>query len=134
MNDSHEHTSTPVILIIDDNAQYRSMLSEMLDVDGYHVLTAENGNLALKSLEEARVDLVITDILMPEKGGVETIIELRQKFPNLPVIAMSGGGRTGNMDFLEIARNVGVQATLTKPIELDTLLDTVSQALSQSGG
>jgi len=130
MTDIQGQASTPVILVIDDNDQFRSMISEMLDVDGYQVLTAANGNQALELLDEARVDLVITDILMPEKGGVETIIELTRKYPALPIIAMSGGGRTGNMDFLEIARKAGVRATLNKPIELDTLLDTVAKVLT----
>ena len=134
MNETPEHENIPTILVIDDDAQMRTTLTAMLDEEGYDVLTADNGNRALTLLKEVPVDLVITDILMPEKGGVETIIELTQAYPALPIIAMSGGGRTGNMDFLDIVTKVGTKATLTKPIDLDTLLDTVARVLSAASG
>jgi len=134
MGEQTSNAEGPLVLIIDDDTQLSSTLSDMLDLEGYRVLTAANGNKALRLLEKGRPDLVITDILMPDKGGVEMVVELTGKYPGLPVIAMSGGGRTGNMDFLEIARNAGAKATLSKPIDLDVLLDTVAQALSSASG
>lgn len=122
----------PFVLIIDDDPQLRSTLSDMLDLEGYRVLTAGDGKTALKLLEKERPDLVITDVLMPDKGGIEMVVELTGKYPGLPVIAISGGGRTGNMDFLEIAKNVGAKATLSKPIDIDVLLDTVAKVLASA--
>jgi CheY-like chemotaxis protein len=113
------------ILVVDDDDQVRSLFDVMLRRAGYEVICAPDGRVALQELSRCAVDLIITDIFMPEKEGLETIMEIRRAWPDLKVIAVSGGGRHGNMDYLEIARKLGASATLSKPIERRTLLETV---------
>jgi DNA-binding NtrC family response regulator len=117
------------ILIIDDDTQARSMLRQALERAGYTVMEASNGIDGIKRYREDPADLVITDILMPEKEGLEIIRELRQEFPLLKVIAISGGGRTGKLDFLDIATKLGAVRTFHKPFALRELLDAVKEIL-----
>ena len=105
------------------------MLRQALERAGYEVVEAGDGNEGLQSFREAPTDLIITDILMPEKEGLETIIDLRRDFPEVKIIAMSGGGRTGNLNFLEIARRLGAQHTLQKPFGLQEMLQAVRELL-----
>src|SRR5262249_16462507 len=107
------------ILVIDDDVSVRLVLRRMLEQEGYEVICAEDGRQALDLLKQRRPDLVITDIVMPNCEGIETILEMRAAGLTLPIIAMSGGGRIGNADFLQMARRLGASATLTKPFEFD---------------
>jgi CheY-like chemotaxis protein len=116
------------ILVIDDDEQMRGFVKEALTRAGYEVLTAEDGLRGLQLFHEHSVDLVITDLFMPEKEGCETIVELRQLRPGLKIIAISGGSRTGK-DCLPIARALGAQRTLNKPIASANLLEAVRQVL-----
>lgn len=134
MTESPGLASVKVVLVIDDDEKYAATLSEMLNAEGYHVLTAINGKQAMDVLRMARVDLVITDVLMPDKGGIETVAELRRARPALPVIAISGGGRTGNMDFLRIAKKAGARATLTKPVGFEDLRQAFRQVFEEKAG
>jgi YesN/AraC family two-component response regulator len=106
------------ILIIDDEAQPRRMLQQALTWAGYEVVEARDGNEGLQGFRATPTDIIITDILMPEKEGLETIIDLWREFPRVKIIAMSGGGRTGNLNFLDVARRLGAQHTLEKPFDL----------------
>src|SRR5688572_234064 len=83
------------ILVIDDDEQVRALLYEILDRAGFKVVEATNGVEGLKLYRAQPADLVITDLIMPEKEGVETILELRREFPDVRVVAISGGGRNG---------------------------------------
>jgi YesN/AraC family two-component response regulator len=85
------------------------------------VTEAENGRLGLEQLKTGTFDLVITDIIMPEMEGVETLMTVREQYPNVKVITMSGGGRTGNIDFLSAAEKLGASAILHKPFTLGSL-------------
>lgn len=93
----------PLILIIDDDDQIREMLRQMLERAGYEVTDAPNGKVAMKLYREQPADLIITDLIMPGKEGIETIIELRRDFPEVKIIAISGGGRIAPRDYLAMA-------------------------------
>jgi CheY-like chemotaxis protein len=117
------------ILVIDDDEQVLDMLYESLTREGYDVLRASNGEQGLRLYREGPVDLIITDLIMPEKEGIETIIELRQDFPDVKIIAISGGGRTGTKDYLHMAKIFGVQRTFTKPVAREQLLDSIRELI-----
>jgi CheY-like chemotaxis protein len=122
----------PRILIIDDEDQTRRMLHQVLQRAGYEVIEAGDGVEGIQRYREAPTDLIITDILMPEKEGLETIMDLKREFPHVKIIAMSGGGRTGNLNFLEVARRLGAQRTLEKPFGLQEILKAVQELLPDS--
>ena len=107
------------VLVIEDDAQVREYVRLALELHEHQALTADNGRQALAYLEGHDVDAVITDVFMPEMDGIETLAVLRKKFPDMPVIAMSG--RPG-VDYLAIARELGVTRTLRKPFEISELL------------
>jgi CheY-like chemotaxis protein len=119
------------ILIIDDEDQPRRMLQQVLIRMGYEVVEARDGNEGLQLFRTSPTDLIITDILMPEKEGLETIIDLRREFPAVKIIAISGGGRTGNLNFLEVAKRLGAQRTLQKPFELQEMIAAVRELLQE---
>ncbi len=122
------------ILIIDDEPNVRSMLRRMLHQAGHQVSEASNGAEGIDSYERDPPDLIITDILMPEKEGIETIIALHRADPDLPIIAISGGGRSGDAGFLSSAEKLGARHTLSKPFRADQLLSAVSECLSANSG
>jgi DNA-binding response OmpR family regulator len=117
------------ILVIDDDDQIRAMLGQVLKREGHEVAQAPDGNVGMRLFREQGADLIITDIVMPEKEGIETIIELRNNFPEVKIIAMSGGGRMNADEYLALAKSLGVKATLTKPFELKELLAAVRALL-----
>ncbi len=119
------------ILVIDDDEQVLDMLYESLTREGYDVLRASNGEQGLRLYRQEPVDLIITDIIMPEKEGIETIIELRRDFPDVKIIAMSGGGRIGTKDYLHLAKIFGVQRTFTKPVAREQLLIAIKELLKE---
>ncbi len=119
------------ILIIDDDIQIREMLSQMLEKEGFEVAYAENGIKAERIYRKTSVDLVITDIIMPDKEGLETIVELRRDFPHIKIIAISGGGRIGPEPYLKIAKSMGAMFTFVKPIDRKELVDAIRKALGE---
>lgn len=119
------------ILIIDDEDQSRNMLSQALTRAGYEVSTARDGSEGIELFRTVMADLIITDILMPGKEGLETIMELRRGFPAVKIIAMSGGGRSGNLNFLDIAERLGAQGVLQKPFHLQEVLQLVQEMLQE---
>ncbi len=120
------------ILVVDDDSQVLEVVGEMLRLEGYEVATAVDGRDAVSQFKQAQFDLVITDLIMPEKEGLETIAELRTIRSSVPVIAMSGGGRIGPTDYLETARFIGASATLAKPFARSELITMVSSLLGES--
>lgn len=120
------------ILVVDDEEIIRFTLRQMLEKAGHEVVEAVNGHEAMKSVKTSRVDLVITDIIMPEKEGIETIVELRRRQPDLKIIAVSGGGRTKTMDYLETAERFGADCALAKPLGREDVLDAVDNALGRA--
>ncbi len=117
------------ILIIDDEDQVRAVLRQMLERKGHEVFEAADGVEGLKINREHPADLIITDIIMPEKEGIETIKELRREFPAVKIIAMSGGGRIGPESYLKMAKGFGAARTFTKPIDQNELVDVVAEIL-----
>jgi DNA-binding response OmpR family regulator len=122
----------PRILLIDDDDQLRQVLEKVLVRAGYEVVSAGNGREAGKVLDGFTPDLVITDLVMPEQEGLETIRSLRKTNPGLPIMAISGSVGPGSGDFLKVARLLGVNATLAKPFEPKELVAKVSEVLSGS--
>ena len=118
------------ILVIDDEEQMRTLLRTVLFRAGHVVTVAANGREGLERYRGHPVDIIITDLIMPEKEGVETIIELKAEFPTCKIIAMSGGGRVKPEDYLSLAGSLGAQATLSKPFSNDALLKTVEAVLA----
>ena len=115
------------ILVIDDDDEFRSMLCTALAQAGYMVEEARNGQEGSQRQRMEPVDLVITDILMPEREGLETIQALRQEFPEIKIIAMSGG--VGPLNFLPLARKFGALRTLQKPFTLQQLYEVMRVVL-----
>jgi CheY-like chemotaxis protein len=118
------------ILLVDDHAEFLAVQKELLEDAGHTVVTATDGFKALATIEAGSFDLVITDIIMPNKEGIETIMELRRRHPLLKVIAMSGGGRVGAMSYLELAGKLGAVHTLEKPFNGAALLEAIDTALN----
>ncbi len=117
------------ILVIDDDWQMREMMHQALVRAGYEVVDAANGKIGMTLHRQEPVDLVITDLIMPEKEGIETIRELRRDFPGLKIIAISGGGRASADGYLSVAKTIGADRTLSKPFDLKQILDTVKDLL-----
>ncbi len=110
------------ILIVDDDAVLGSLVSRGLRGHGYKVGEAVDGNKAIRALETTVYDAVVIDIIMPDREGVETIIEIRARWPTIKVIAMSGGGRLDPEMFLNLASTFGADVLLKKPFKLADLL------------
>ena len=121
------------ILIVDDEEPVRRMLGMLLTRAGYTVRSASNGVEALEVFSEAPTDLIITDLIMPEKEGVEFIIDLRRSHPGVRIVAMSGGGRGSAQDYLSIAKALGASATVAKPFMPDEMLGVISDLLGKRG-
>ena len=118
------------ILVVDDDQSVLDVMSEMLRLEGHCVEVAENGQEAVDCVAQKFFDLVITDLIMPEKEGLETIADIRRHYSDLPIIAISGGGRLSPNDYLETARFIGANATLAKPFARQELLQTVDSLLA----
>jgi DNA-binding NtrC family response regulator len=113
------------ILLIDDEPALREILSRVLTDAGHRVVGAGNGKEASKALTMSAFDVVVTDVIMPEKDGMQVISEVRKKFPEVRIIAMSGGGHVSRDQYLKIAKGLGAHAVLEKPFANQTLLDTI---------
>lgn len=117
------------ILVIDDEAGVREMLRDALESLGHSIVEASNGILGMQKYGEGPFDLVITDIIMPDQEGVETIQLIRKIRPDQKIIAMSGGGRTKTMEFLQIAASLGAERVLKKPFGPSVIRDAVRGCL-----
>lgn len=117
------------ILLADDDDLFAEMIQQALVKFGYEVVHARNGNEALKLYDPQTIDLVLTDLIMPEREGVELIMTLRQRHPSVKVIAMSGGGLNQPNAYLSIAKRVGAVKTLAKPFPLEVLQLAVRECL-----
>ncbi len=116
------------ILVIDDTAEVREMISKMLSGEGYDVLEAANGKEGMQIISsEPEIDLVITDLIMPEKEGIETIREIKQDYSHIRILAISGGGKIDSQNYLAIAKGMGADLTLSKPFIKQDLIDAVKK-------
>ena len=116
------------ILIIDDEEAIRDYLNAFLNQAGYRVLEADNGITALQVLMHEQVDIIITDLVMPEKEGIETIKEIKQLYPLCMVIAMSGS--VFGSAYLPMARMLGAEAVIQKPFNKQIMLDAIYSILT----
>jgi CheY-like chemotaxis protein len=119
------------ILIIDDNVPTRAILRQALERAGHEVVEASDGRGGIARQRTMPAEVIITDILMPDQEGFETIRELRRDFPTTGIIAMSGGGQIGCDALLAIAERLGAQRVLQKPFGLQDMLDAVHQLLQR---
>jgi DNA-binding NtrC family response regulator len=120
------------ILIVDDDPGIRRTLQSLLSHAGYEVVQARDGTEAVRLWRDQGADLVITDLHMPEKDGIQTIIELRSHSPGTRIIAMSGGGQTKRLDLLGNASLLGAVLTIEKPFTLAEMMTMVDRALQQA--
>ena len=117
------------ILVIDDDDNVRLSVKLALEDADYEVDEAADGAEGMRRLRSQPVDLVITDIFMPEKEGLETIDELKRDFPQIKIIAISGGGSMDPQEYLQIARKLGADRSLLKPFDIDLLVKTADELL-----
>ena len=118
------------ILVIEDESQLSDVLKKMLIRDGHQVLIANDGLEGIKSFHQFNPDLIITDIIMPEKDGIEVIVEVLKVNPDLPIIAISGGRRALTASFnLDSAAMLGAKGVLQKPFTHEQLLEVIESAL-----
>jgi CheY-like chemotaxis protein len=117
------------ILIADDEPLVRGTLCGILRRAGYDVIEAEDGDQVLEACATAHPDLVLIDIIMPNREGIETIAALREVYADLPIVAMSGGGRTGSTTFLDFSGRVGANRMLMKPMRNAELLEAIAACL-----
>ena len=119
------------VLVVDDEAPIRALVSKILIKDGHEVMEAENGQIACNLFSGANVDLIITDLVMPEKNGIEMILELKKNNPGVKVIAISGGvGFSGYFDLLSVARLLGAKHIIKKPFTVDDIRKAVNDMLA----
>lgn len=118
------------ILVIDDDPLVRATLRALLEGEGYEVTIAVDGENGLEAFRRHTPDLVITDIVMPEVEGIETIRQMREIAPNLPILAISGGGRGVSLDYLRMAQRLGATEVLAKPFEAEELVGVVARCLA----
>jgi YesN/AraC family two-component response regulator len=117
------------ILVIDDETSIAVMLKKMLEKAGHEVEIALNGNEGLILFEKFHPELLITDIVMPEKEGLELIFELRRKNPELKIIAISGGGRFQYQGYLTSAKHLGANMVFQKPFDHKEFMNSISELL-----
>jgi DNA-binding response OmpR family regulator len=120
-----------LILIIDDDEQVLRTMKWALEKHGHHVMEIQDGRGGLALYRNLPVDIVITDILMPYKDGLDIVVEIRSEFPDAKIVAMSGGGPgMPSEGCLHLATDLGANEVLTKPIEKKQLLELIDRLLS----
>lgn len=117
------------ILIIDDDEQIRILLQQMMEWAGFEVMLAENGKVAMQKQSARPADLVITDLIMPEQEGLETISQLKKEYAEIKIIAISGGGRIGPEAYLPAALELGADKVFSKPFDVQEIVASVRELL-----
>jgi CheY-like chemotaxis protein len=121
----------PVIVVVDDDPTIQMIASELLREDDHAVVCAADGDEALRVLASMPADLMVLDMLMPNKDGIETLIEARKLYPDLRILAISSGGSMGPSELLRMAKAFGADETYCKPLRLDTFVETVERLLAE---
>ncbi|MGE3404189.1 MAG: response regulator [Vicinamibacterales bacterium] len=122
------------ILLVDDDDQFRGMMETMLHRMGHDVVSARSVGEALRECGQHDLDLLITDLIMPDRDGLELIRDLRREGATLPILAMTGGGRTKPAMYLKMAASLGAQRVLAKPFTFAELTDAIAGALQPQSG
>ncbi len=118
------------ILVVDDDPELRSTLQRLLEIKGHKVVLAADGRAAETALTGEPFDLMVTDIVMPDQDGLEVIRITRSTHPDLPIIAISGGGRLRTGNYLQVAKAMGAVVALEKPFDFEELLTAIDAALN----
>jgi DNA-binding response OmpR family regulator len=118
-----------LILLIEDDKELRCMIRSALVRKDFNVLEADNGKEALIQFKPGIIDLVITDLLMPEEDGLEVIMKIREKKPGIKIIAISGGGKAGPGSYLNLAKGLGADAVFSKPFSIGELVSKIESLL-----
>ena len=113
------------VLVVDDNPDMRSFVKIVLERAGFEAQVAADGERALELQREHPAEVLITDIFMPERDGIELIQQFKSMFRQVKIIAMSGGGQVARQDYLPVAADLGADAVLHKPFAAETLLNTL---------
>lgn len=117
------------ILVIDDNTSMRDAVCEMLQQAGYETISVENGCHAVQIHRNDPVDIIITDLFMPDTDGLEIIYQFRREFPEVKIIAVSGGGSRGLVELLVVAKKMGAQRAFMKPFSWEDLMTAIQELL-----
>jgi DNA-binding response OmpR family regulator len=121
------------ILVIDDDEMVRGLLRRVLEREGYEVIEAGDGDEGLTKYRNRPADLVVTDVIMPGKEGIETIRELLGEYPDAKIIAISGGGRSlPQKTFLGIAEHLGAIKTFSKPLNMASFIAAVKELIKDA--
>jgi CheY-like chemotaxis protein len=120
------------ILVVDDEAELRDLVSRVLIDAGYKVVCAADGQEASRALSRAAFDLILTDVIMPEKDGMQVISEARRMRPDMRIVAMSGGGHLARDQYLKMAKALGAHAVLEKPFGTEVLVETIHSVLGHA--
>lgn len=124
---------THSVLIVDDEDMIRMILSQLLSKDGYNILQAGDGEAAVRACTGQKIDLIITDLVMPTKNGIDLIMEIKRSQGNIPIIAISGGGGIkGTFDYLSVAKLIGAEEIFPKPLDLDKLRKITASLLGMT--
>ncbi|VAW54349.1 hypothetical protein MNBD_GAMMA07-356 [hydrothermal vent metagenome] len=120
------------ILVVDDEPSILELIKEALN-DEYNVLTAESASDAFKIATDNTIDLIVSDLVMPDKNGIDMIMEFKKNEPDIKILAISGGGGiTGRFDYLPIAKLIGAENTLKKPFTMSELKTSISDLLASA--
>src|SRR6266852_6483191 len=120
------------ILVIDDDTELRALLRLALEMAGHQVLEASDGRQGIKAFSQQAADLILCDIILADKEGLETIRELRRRFPDVKIVAMSGGAFGGKWDFLPLAMKFGAARILKKPFDVGALTLVIDELLQST--
>ncbi|MDH3349639.1 MAG: response regulator [Desulfobulbaceae bacterium] len=120
------------VLIIDDDEQMRILLRQIMEWRGYDVSEAENGKVGVRIQRDTPAELIVTDLIMPEQEGLETIRTIKNEFPGVKIVAISGGGRIGPDAYLPAARELGADRVFSKPFDIGELVEAVEELFAVS--
>jgi two-component system response regulator (stage 0 sporulation protein F) len=117
------------ILLVEDDDLVRDMLAQVLKRAGHEVSSAANGDEATEMLQRTEPDIMVTDIIMPKKSGITLISEVKNKHPNMEIIAISGGGRLDPTGYLDLSESLGAAVSFEKPVDKAALLMAIDLLL-----
>ena len=117
------------ILLVEDDDLVRDMLAQMLERASHTLITATNGEEAVEMLKNSEPDIMITDIIMPKKSGITLISEVKNKHPDMEIIAISGGGRLDPTGYLDLSESIGASVSFEKPVDKLALLMAIDLLL-----